>query len=385
MPRFPTPPEVRIRTLGDPLERFPSHASEIHVAKPPRKVQPRVAVLYSGRFFGSRSLSLVRNHLDALIRPYNASVFLVCDTSNWCHVPRDVAQAYLKGESSHSSVERVLQRQVTSLFGKEAKAAFVNLQEGFYEYQTASAHEITRRHDARVAKGDSTKAGYSPAGLMRRWFSQYSHIARANDLRSVYGPHDLIVRMRLDAYFNAALDLHALWARMDNRPELASRLLAQSFYVEQVTSLREMWGGFECRLNETDGQDLLDRNGNVVTHVCTSSCRKLYRDWIFVGTPLVFATFDAMSSSRTLYASDEVRCEGFCQEEQTLLHLRRAGLEVEPLPSDLSLRIERTIPATAECHGGEYQPFLNWTELKRRGEQTYLIDSCDSYACAKSV
>ena len=168
-----------MRALGAPSERFPSHASEIRVSQPPRRTLPRVAVLYSGRFFGSRSLHLVRNHLDALIRPYNASVFLVCDTSNWCHLPRDISQAYLKGESSHSSVEMVLHRQVTSLFGNEAKAAFINLQEGFYEYQTASAHEITRRHHARVAKGDTTKAGYSPAGLMRRWFSQYSHIARA--------------------------------------------------------------------------------------------------------------------------------------------------------------------------------------------------------------
>lgn len=344
-----------------------------------------MAVLYSGRFFGSRSLHLVRNHLHLLIRPYNASVFLVCDTSNWCHLPREVSQAYLKGRSSHSTVEEVLQRQVSSLFGKEAKAAFLNLQEGFYEYQTASAHEITRRHNVRVAQGDTTKAGYSPAGLMRRWFSQYSHIARANDLRSVYGPHDLIVRMRLDAYFTTPLDLRALWVGMDKRPELASRLLAQSFQVEQVKPLREMWGGFECRLNDTGSREILDKDGIAVTRVCTSSYRKLYRDWIFVGTPRVFAAFDAMSSSRTLYASDEVRCGGFCQEEQTLLHLRRAGLEVESLPRDLSLKIERTIPATAECHGGEFQPFLNWTDLKRRGSKTYLIDSCDAFACANSV
>ena len=56
---------------------------------------PRIALLYSGRWFGSGNQEIgwavtkrwVENHLTHVIQPNNASVFMVVSSSNWCGPP----------------------------------------------------------------------------------------------------------------------------------------------------------------------------------------------------------------------------------------------------------------------------------------------------------
>ena len=72
--------------------------------------RPRIAVLYSGRFFGPAiSGSWARNHLDNLILPNAASIFVACDPTTWCSAPASARSAYLAG--NRSEVEAALRAQ----------------------------------------------------------------------------------------------------------------------------------------------------------------------------------------------------------------------------------------------------------------------------------
>lgn len=83
---------------------------------------PRVAVLYSGRWFGTRvPAPWIDNAMSNLVRPNNATVFVAFTVENLCDVGKDVqaaaAAAARGGHSSRASLEALLQRDVRSTFG----------------------------------------------------------------------------------------------------------------------------------------------------------------------------------------------------------------------------------------------------------------------------
>jgi hypothetical protein len=49
------------------------------------RIPLRTAILYSGRFYGELTPSWIDHHLESLIVPNNASVFVVADAWNCLH------------------------------------------------------------------------------------------------------------------------------------------------------------------------------------------------------------------------------------------------------------------------------------------------------------
>ena len=183
----------------------------VSAPRPPRRdhgaaPRPRVAVLYSGRWFGSgnkeigwkTTLLWAANHLRHLIQPNNASVFIVASPSNWCGPPADA-----RGASKSSAEE---------LFHAEVREAF----DGWHDIHTALIpHEegtpVDGAYAATAMNGlkaqlksqdieDHKHYGFVTA-MMRNWRWQFMHFQRVEALRRVHGPHDWLVRVRLDVQF----------------------------------------------------------------------------------------------------------------------------------------------------------------------------------------
>ena len=163
----------------------------------------RVAAIYAGRWWGaSASSHIADDHLANFIRPNNVHVFVVTDPPSWCAASAETRAAYRAGDIAAAQVEFV--RQVTDAFRGWPKlhAALVPAEdrEQPHEYGRASM----RAADAvlPVGQGRARAAIY-----MHRWYMQYEHVARAELFRRAFGPHDVIVRLRLDVKLNLPLTL----------------------------------------------------------------------------------------------------------------------------------------------------------------------------------
>ena len=81
-----------------------------------------------------------------------------------------------------------------------------------------------------------------------------------------------------------------------------------------------------------------------------------WSDWFFVGTPGALAPLGSMTDSGLLVYDQDMRCWGLCQEEQTVLHLERAGVQLKRL----ELPLRKAQLAAIPCDSA---PLLNLTEL----------------------
>ena len=161
--------------------------------------------------------------------------------------------------------------------------------------------------------------------------------ADAEQLRRMYGPHDLIVRARVDVLFEESLLLitrdvmHALFAR---RPSvlvagfhaLHSTLAHQGYPLEPPVTVAR------CR-NKTGPMDSVNLYSAVALPYCPLGKKLVWhwRDWIFVGREQSIVPLGEMVAKRMILASRSERCAGLCQEEQTIMHLREANVSVLPL------------------------------------------------------
>lgn len=154
---------------------------------------PRVAVLYSGRMFGSNLIgSWAANHLETLIKPNRASVFVVSDATTWCSAPKPARELWRAGQ--WAKAEALLRAQVSEVFQHYPKlyVALASTEDLYAPHAWGKAAvEAMRRQN--VSKADRA------AIFIHKWFSQYDHYAKAEALRMSYGPHDVRNRPRVHA------------------------------------------------------------------------------------------------------------------------------------------------------------------------------------------
>ena len=181
---------------------------------------PRVAVLYSGRWFGTGDAELgwqttqqwAANHLRYLITPNNASVFVVASPSNWCGPPAQAREQV----SVASATETLFQAEVRAAFRgwHDLHAALIPQDEGLPQDGAYAAAAVTAIKREALLTGSNKTGHYGfVTAMMRNWYWQFSHYMRAEQLRRSHGPHDWVVRVRLDVQFAATLHARALARR----------------------------------------------------------------------------------------------------------------------------------------------------------------------------
>ena len=328
----------------------------------------RVAIVYAGRWYGELTpRAWIDNHMKHLIRPNNASVFVVADLDNWCHAPLSV-RAELGNDTSKSAYRKISPdaKNATSAAFLRASDLFAeSVAKTFRHWNDVHAQllpvEVSMDVDEYVEKHEYPAAfkyikSLRPGNVlrhelaihMRRWYYQYTHVARALGFwrnTSAGALHDVVVRARIDAMLESALYLSHPRYRNDNR------IHAAAYFLVNVN-------GYVTRpCNRTDPRVLRGSTNEL------GNCAEKFRDLLQVGTPTSMATLEAMSSRNLMWRGlkdiDLMRCSGWCEEEQTMLQILHDNISLAPLPAiriDLQRINKNTAndltPALHNMHGG---------------------------------
>ena len=306
----------------------------------------KVAVVYSGRFFGPLTLRWIDNHLQHLIHPNRATVIVVSDLLNWCHAPLAAHLALAAGENGWQEAKRIFAKEVDAAF---SDWPFIHAELlhtiptwwctrftckvsrplwGYYNplWDTVSG-EINRSVGARA-----TGSGKLYVSMMARtWLPALSKFARGAAL-FLDGGHDLLVRARLDCLFSATV-------KLSHQHASAQSVFAMS-YVASLHPTRSMvttpCGGPEKPIYKR-------KRG--VQYAGRGDCRILWRDWLYVGSPVAMAPFlnQSLQTAAALITNVSERCYGWCPEEQNKLQLQAAGVTLQQL-AGVSLTLERVPP-----------------------------------------
>ena len=237
---------------------------------------------------------------------------------------------------------------------------------------------------------------------MYKWFPQYDHVAKSELLRRAFGPHDVIVRLRLDVSLNVPITFLALRGglvrvvgnhsavvlhmRRDDptqRPQptssdtsSASAASATSApwppeigvvgYYTQIEPAARMemrpckaphqpWSmSGQLRSEQAMGQAVLE---------CPKGAKMRWQwsDWLQIGTPRSMAHLASMTADRKIFYTSNtlVRCFGLCQEEQTALHLEARGVRLLMLNLPIAMEMAKAIPCG-------WSPLLNDSELMKQ-------------------
>ena len=325
--------------------------------------RPRVAVLYSGRFYGNLTNSWIENHLRYLIRPLRAAVFVVGDVENWCHAPEDARKAL--SERRFADANHIFQREVRSAFGNRSHV-YGRLVSGYGPDASHFLSATTLKHMYGSAAA-AVPIVYSNFWyqLLRRWYMQFVHYADADELRREYGSHDVVIRARLDVTFNRTCRLPPLddgtvgalgyFGKMSypGPPQLD---LMSAECDDEGKTVHGRWAHElkKLRINESSH-----------AHI---PCQRLWRDYLYVGTQRAMTPLAEMSETtynlsrtgrRQLLFDRTTRCFGLCAEEQTVLNYRHRGVRLAPLDwpwkfNRLAHGTRRTPakPTSAVCTGG---------------------------------
>ena len=204
----------------------------------------------------------------------------------------------------------------------------------------------------------------SPASHISHHFSwQFAHYARVDSLRRAHGPHDYVIRARLDVLFDEGYPLSVLaLPRAHTRPD--STIYAVGFHA--LTSTRRDALGIaadvtlkqcfdrresEASAGRADTFTLLQRAAGDVPDCPASSAEAdadaspwrrtrhawHFRDWLFVGTARAMEPLAQMTESGTLISRNDTRCFGLCQEEQVNLQLTYRNTVLHPLSARVAL------------------------------------------------
>lgn len=332
----------------------------------------RVAVLYAGRMYGSQGfLEHAANHLETLIRPNDADVFLVTSPSTWCDAPLAARLAYGAGQPAKAEGE--LLQQARHLFGSWPRL-HVALST---EYDPEVPHEFGALSFRAQRLANVSAPSSTVTRMLHMWFEQFAHYARVELLRRVYGPHDVLVRVRLDGLIGRpVLFRPGAGGRVDVQLESVaataaapSAAPAAAAAVAHVAGMRVLALGvgqvnnfFSC-VHEP-GEETYDQKGHRVTAACPAkgdpSLGWKWQDWLFIGTEAGLAPLATMTERLLVRYDGALRCAGLCQEEQTVLHLRAGGVQLSPIHLPFRLaKVERRPPRCAI-------PLLNVSELERR-------------------
>ena len=166
----------------------------IRMAAVPAQGSLRVAVLYTGRFYGDRTpAAWVRNHLQNLIVPNNASVFVAIDPMNWCHRPESLTDDMIRSQTSDALL--ALESQVnivfegwphvrTALLPDDSLPSF----KGMMDNASSQLRQLTGR-----------SCRHTTRDMMGIWHRQMLNFARAEEMRvASQQEHHLVIRMRFD-------------------------------------------------------------------------------------------------------------------------------------------------------------------------------------------
>eukprot|EP00316_Scyphosphaera_apsteinii_P011653 CAMPEP_0119315066 /NCGR_PEP_ID=MMETSP1333-20130426/34354_1 /TAXON_ID=418940 /ORGANISM="Scyphosphaera apsteinii, Strain RCC1455" /LENGTH=420 /DNA_ID=CAMNT_0007320295 /DNA_START=68 /DNA_END=1327 /DNA_ORIENTATION=+ len=257
----------------------------------------RVALIYSGRWFGSAGQHFVRNHLAHLLWPNQMvvrfSIFVVVSHKQWCTHNAQAMSSETGTYRQRDQAEALLKQEVQAAFGTEFEIHVALVPDPYYNgallYRLAQAASRAVGHN--LASATSLKE-------LVNWHRQFEAVARGEELRRVYGRHDLIVRMRIDVRFEQPVTLLDMHKALVLNP-------MQAFCT---------WSG-----------------------VRAGSFSPQWREWMVVLSPSSMAVMATMTSMGLVYANLSRRCFGLCSEEQTMLHLEAAGVHLAQLPWNLSL------------------------------------------------
>ena len=313
----------------------------------------KVAVLYSGRFFGSLTPRWTDNHLQHLIRPNRATVIVVSDLLNWCHAPRAAHLALAAGERQGCDTQGCRQtsgwQEAKRMFAKEVDAAFSDWPfihaELLHTIPTWWCTRFTGHCGMRyynplwdTVSGEINRSvGVLPGNIYvttmtRSWLPALSKFARGAAL-FLDGGHDLLVRARLDCLFSATV-------KLSHQHASAQSVFAMS-YLASLHPTRSMattpCGG---------PKKLIYSSKRGVQYAGKGDCRILWRDWLYIGSPVAMAPFlnQSLQTAAALITNVSERCYGWCPEEQNKLQLQAAGVTLQQL-AGVSLTLER-VPLT---------------------------------------
>ena len=286
---------------------------------------------------GAGTRAAIANHVEHLIRPNQASVYVTVDATNWCAAPRELVERFAR----HGGLAR---KELESVFCAQVRAAFAGLWEehvscGWLQDEDAG---LAHRYQANAAQ----RFGPTHGGFMRSWYLQAARGYRANAFRRLIaaGRHEFIVRARFDLRYHHPVQLrfmpvrppaiYALTYAVDTTGE------PHEAYSASISTTRQCWRHMERPHGESDA---LGRN---VTVRCpdNSSTRVLWRDWLYVGNEEAMDVLDRMGlPPYRMHLSDRARCYGMCPEEQTVLHLAYSHVALK----ELSWRVD-IAPPTCE-------------------------------------
>ena len=369
------------------------------VATPAR---PKVAVLYSGRFYGNATPSAwVASHLKNLIRPNAASVFVAVSVDNWCHHSGNVSGDDLRDEHSagFKAAEALLRREVRALFQgwPDTHVKLLPLDPHLkYRAEQWVPREFSRANKVMFNSQYRSKLSPNLLGRIASWVYQYGHFARAEELRRAAGDaHDVVVRARMDTVISSTLDLTDRRYRNDSLVHAAGHM-AVNFDGYNLRACKPsdpplpIGQAGQDRLRtatEVVSGDAANMAANMAANASSSFCLRppgytsnvcfvfppreawmfelwhcapKYHDWLYVTTPRAAATLATMSAGRIEYggAVPLMRCHGWCEEEQTQLHLWKANISLVPMRGLESLRVMRVHDYRHEIALDELHPAL---------------------------
>jgi hypothetical protein len=323
---------------------------------------PRVAVLYSGRFFGKLAASWIANHMRHLIMPLNASIFVVAEPSSYCYLSKASRAAY----NSRAALNRARRNASTGNISKASAAADLHfLAAQLFEVDVRDAFQPWNDVHAFLLPSENVAHGYFPHELgfsyrnaarrayqqtspfffkmIERWYRQFHHVAAADTLRRNHGPHDVVIRARIDAVFPHAIRLPATIG-----PKHVFAVKQYKYY--NPNDPKESGAGVVwTRTNDSEGQEpscaaLPTSNiSNTSSHTHPDEhtpCAPFWTDWFYAGTmEAMSAAFQSMIDPRQLklYSDVNARCGGLCPEEQTVLQLQAQSITVRALPWKLCI------------------------------------------------
>lgn len=250
---------------------------------------PSVAVLYSGRWCGPLMQPWVQNHLDHLILPYRASVFLVTSSEFWCS---DVAVR--AAAVSNEEASRMLQEEVRGVFGASVETHAALIDEPVVDGKSIQydMHTAIKKQD-----GDLGTASPFKVHMMLNFRQQFLKLAAADALRRSFGAsHRIVVRARLDVLFQY---------------ERAVPIGDMSIGPGQVYAKQFAGNGFSFH----DGHYVT--SGGIGFH-----------DWLYVTSEEGMAAIaNAAQPETPLIFNQSRRCYNFCVEEQIQTQLAARGYE----------------------------------------------------------
>ena len=304
---------------------------EIVPLAPIRMRAPRVAVVYTGRWFGADGTrAAIVNHVASLIAPNNASVFVTTDVTNWCSAPPYLVERYAGDQRQKNSRPRMFD-ELQRAFCAQVAAAFDGL---WTDHACALLPEedagLTLRYQAAAAQRFGSLFG----GYMRSWYSQAAHWTRANAFRRMMAirPHDLIVRARFELRFGHPVRLSTLPIRPPVVYALTYAVDTTGEPHEWLSALasvkRQCW---RKRARPWGEQTIHGRNVSAPCPV-DGRTRVLWRDWMHVGNEQAMDALARMAAApHRMRLSDSARCFGACPEEQFMLQLGRMGVATKEL------------------------------------------------------